>query len=115
MSDGAKASDQTVVYGVDERPPLGQWLPLSLQHLFAMSGATILVALLTGLDPAVVLFTSGVGTLIYMAVTKGGFRPIWAPPLPLSPPSSPAHASPASRARCSARSARGWSIWWSPS
>jgi len=70
MSGKSKAGT-SVVYDVDERPPLKHWAPLSLQHLFAMFGATILVPLLTGLDPAVALFTSGVGTLTYMAVTRG--------------------------------------------
>jgi uracil permease len=56
---------------VDERVPLLQALPLSLQHLFAMFGATVLVPFLVGLDTSVTLFTSGVGTLLYIAVTKG--------------------------------------------
>lgn len=43
---------------------------LSVQHLFAMFGATILVPLLTGLNPATALFTAGVGTLIFHLVTK---------------------------------------------
>lgn len=54
-----------------ERPNGGKWLVLSLQHLFAMFGATILVPLLTGLSPAVGLVTSGLGTLLYLALTKG--------------------------------------------
>lgn len=57
--------------GVDERLPFLQALPLSLQHLFAMFGATVLVPILTGFDPSVALLTSGVGTLLYIAVTKG--------------------------------------------
>jgi uracil permease len=60
---------QQAVIGPAERPPLGRWIPLSFQHVFAMFGATILVPLLTGLSPSVALFTSGVGTLIYIAVT----------------------------------------------
>ncbi|MEW6522675.1 MAG: solute carrier family 23 protein [Bacillota bacterium] len=44
---------------------------LSVQHLFAMFGATILVPILTGLDPAVALFTSGAGTLLFHLVTGG--------------------------------------------
>ena len=51
------------------RPSLGHWIPLSLQHIFAMFGATILVPILTGLDPATALFTAGTGTLIYILVT----------------------------------------------
>src|SRR5512147_542548 len=56
---------------VNERLPLLQSLPLSLQHLFAMFGATVLVPFLVGLDTSVTLFTSGVGTLLYILVTKG--------------------------------------------
>ena len=51
------------------RPPVGQWIPLSLQHVFAMFGATILVPILTGLDPATALFTAGTGTMIYILLT----------------------------------------------
>ncbi|MDR2631623.1 MAG: NCS2 family nucleobase:cation symporter [Spirochaetaceae bacterium] len=57
------------VLGPQVRPPLGHWIPLSIQHVFAMFGATILVPLLTGLDPATALFTAGTGTLIYIVVT----------------------------------------------
>ncbi len=48
-----------------------QHTALGLQHLFAMFGATVLVPLLTGMDPAVALFTSGTGTLIFQLLTKG--------------------------------------------
>ncbi|HTN53181.1 MAG TPA: uracil permease [Anaeromyxobacter sp.] len=56
---------------VEERVPLLQSIPLSLQHLFAMFGATVLVPFLVGLDTSVTLFSSGVGTLLYILVTKG--------------------------------------------
>jgi uracil permease len=56
--------------GPRSRPPLGQWIPLSFQHVFAMFGATILVPILTGLDPAAALFTAGTGTLIYILLTE---------------------------------------------
>jgi len=56
---------------IEERVPLLQSIPLSLQHLFAMFGATVLVPFLVGLDTSVTLFTSGVGTLLYIAITKG--------------------------------------------
>ncbi|MDR2019838.1 MAG: NCS2 family nucleobase:cation symporter [Treponema sp.] len=55
--------------GPRDRPPLGYWIPLSIQHVFAMFGATILVPLLTGLNPAAALFTAGTGTLIYILLT----------------------------------------------
>ena len=57
------------ILGTRDRPPLGKWIPLSFQHVFAMFGATILVPLLTGLDPATALFTAGSGTLIYIVLT----------------------------------------------
>ncbi|HEX8909605.1 MAG TPA: uracil permease [Anaeromyxobacteraceae bacterium] len=56
---------------VGERLPLLQSIPLSLQHLFAMFGATVLVPYLVGLDTSVTLFSSGVGTLLYILITKG--------------------------------------------
>jgi uracil permease len=53
----------------NDRPNLGRWIPLSFQHVFAMFGATILVPLLTGLNPETALFTAGTGTLIYILCT----------------------------------------------
>ena len=60
--------DATIM-GINERPPLSRWIPLSFQHVFAMFGATILVPLLTGLQPSTALFTAGTGTLLYIAIT----------------------------------------------
>ncbi|RKD22985.1 uracil permease [Ammoniphilus oxalaticus] len=54
-----------------ETPPLQKWVPLSLQHLFAMFGATVLVPLLTGLDVQAALLSSGLGTLLFIFLTKG--------------------------------------------
>lgn len=44
---------------------------LALQHLIAMFGATVLVPILTGLDPSIALFSAGLGTLIFHGCTKG--------------------------------------------
>ncbi len=44
---------------------------LGFQHLLAMFGSTVLVPLITGLSPAVALFTAGVGTLLFHLCTKG--------------------------------------------
>lgn len=44
---------------------------LALQHLIAMFGATVLVPILTGLDPSIALLSAGIGTLIFHACTKG--------------------------------------------
>lgn len=63
--------EKKVVLGVDERPKFIQWIVLSIQHLFAMFGATVLVPALTGISPAVALITSGIGTLAFIIITKG--------------------------------------------
>jgi len=57
--------------GVEERLPLLQSLPLSLQHLFAMFGATVLVPILFKVDPATILLFNGIGTLLYLFICKG--------------------------------------------
>lgn len=56
---------------VDERLPLLQTVPLSLQHLFAMFGATVLVPFLLKVNPATSLLLNGVGTLLYLWICKG--------------------------------------------
>ena len=59
------------VIQVEERVPLLMNIPLSLQHLFAMFGATVLVPFLFKLNPNTCLFMNGVGTLLYIFLTKG--------------------------------------------
>ncbi|KOH46568.1 uracil-xanthine permease family protein [Sunxiuqinia dokdonensis] len=49
----------------------GRNMVLGVQFLFVAFGATVLVPLLVGIDPAVALFTAGVGTLIFHVITKG--------------------------------------------
>jgi uracil permease len=56
---------------VEERPSIGESIPLSLQHLFAMFGSTVLVPILFKVDPATILLMNGIGTLIYIFITKG--------------------------------------------
>ena len=63
---------------VNEKPEIKKWIILALQHVFAMFGATILVPILvnsaageTVLTIPVALVTSGIGTLIYIACTRG--------------------------------------------
>lgn len=56
---------------VDERLPLLQTIPLSLQHLFAMFGSTVLVPFLLKVDPATALFMNGIGTILYLVICKG--------------------------------------------
>lgn len=49
---------------------LKEWI-LSIQHLFAMFGATVLVPLLVGINPSIAILTAGIGTLIFHLCTKG--------------------------------------------
>ncbi len=63
---------------VNEKPPVLKWILLSLQHVFAMFGATILVPILVNtasgtevLSIPVALISSGIGTLIYIICTRG--------------------------------------------
>lgn len=55
---------------VDERLPLSQGIPLSIQHMFAMFSASVLVPALLGINPAIVLLMNGVGTLLFIFITK---------------------------------------------
>ena len=56
---------------VEEKVPFNLLVPLSIQHMFAMFGASVLVPFLFGISPAIVLFMNGVGTLLFIAITKG--------------------------------------------
>ena len=56
---------------VHERPPLQQSVPLGIQHLFAMFGSTVLVPILFGVNPAIILLMNGIGTILYLFITKG--------------------------------------------
>ena len=60
------------IIGIHEKLPVLESLPLSFQHLTAMFGATILVPILLGVDPAIALLMNGIGTLIYTWITKSG-------------------------------------------
>ncbi|MDU1604114.1 MAG: uracil permease [Clostridium sp.] len=55
---------------VNEKIPLVKAIPLSIQHLFAMFGASVLVPLIFKIDPTTVLFFNGIGTLLYAFITK---------------------------------------------
>ncbi|HEX2962300.1 MAG TPA: uracil permease [Ignavibacteriales bacterium] len=61
----------TRVIDVNERPPVAESIPLSFQHLFAMFGASVLVPILFKINPATVLLMNGIGTLLYIFITKG--------------------------------------------
>jgi uracil permease len=56
---------------VEEKVPFKLLVPLSIQHMFAMFGASVLVPFIFGINPAVVLFMNGIGTLLFIFITKG--------------------------------------------
>jgi len=59
------------VLDINDKPKVLPWIGLSLQHLFTMFGATVLVPKLVGLDPGIALISSGLGTMVYLLITKG--------------------------------------------
>ncbi|STD56001.1 Uracil transporter [Empedobacter falsenii] len=67
----SQQNDQSIILAIDEKPKLGQGILLSIQHLFAMFGATVLVPALTGMSPAIALISSGIGTLVFILITRG--------------------------------------------
>lgn len=66
-----KFRNNDVVLDIHDRPSVGQWIGLSIQHLFTMFGATVLVPILVGINPGIALVSSGLGTLVYLMTTKG--------------------------------------------
>lgn len=62
--------DQRKVIQVEDKVPFKLLVPLSIQHMFAMFGASVLVPFIFGINPAVVLFMNGVGTILFMFITK---------------------------------------------
>ncbi len=64
-------SKERKIIGVQERVPLAQGIPLSIQHTFAMFSASVLVPWLFGINASIVLLMNGIGTLIFIAITQG--------------------------------------------
>jgi uracil permease len=54
----------------NKKQNIKDWI-LSIQHLFAMFGACVLVPLLVGINPSIAILTAGIGTLIFHLCTKG--------------------------------------------
>lgn len=54
----------------------GKKLVLGMQHVLAMFGATVLVPMLTGLNPGIAILSAGIGTLVFHLVT-GGIVPVF--------------------------------------
>ncbi|PGM54832.1 uracil permease [Bacillus sp. AFS053548] len=62
---------QKPVLEINEKPNVGQWIFLSLQHLFAMFGSTVLAPILIGINPSIALISSGIGTIVFILITRG--------------------------------------------
>jgi putative pyrimidine permease RutG len=67
---GSRRKDPTLVLP-EETLPLPKTLVLGIQHVLAMFGSTVLAPILMGFDPSLAVFFSGIGTLIFLAVTRG--------------------------------------------
>ena len=66
----AKSTRQIIQ--IQEKVPLSKGIPLSIQHTFAMFSASVLVPYILGISPSIALLMNGIGTLIFIFVTKGG-------------------------------------------
>ena len=62
---------QRQIIQIQERVPLAKGIPLSIQHTFAMFSASVLVPYILGISPSIALLMNGIGTLIFIFVTKG--------------------------------------------
>ena len=63
------SSHEREVIGVDDRVSVGRAIPLGIQHMMSMFGSTVLVPVLTRLNPNVAIMCSGIGTICYLLVT----------------------------------------------
>ena len=63
---------QRQIIQIQEKVPLSKGIPLSIQHTFAMFSASVLVPYILGISPSIALLMNGIGTLIFIFVTKGG-------------------------------------------
>ena len=64
-------TEKREIIQVEDRVPLSKGIPLSIQHTFAMFSASVLVPWLFGINPAIVLLMNGIGTLLFILITKG--------------------------------------------
>ena len=63
--------EQTQIIQIQERVPLKKGIPLSIQHTFAMFSASVLVPYILGISPSIALLMNGIGTLLFIAITRG--------------------------------------------
>ncbi|WP_125613763.1 uracil-xanthine permease family protein [Specibacter cremeus] len=68
--DGKTITPGAVV-SPNERLSWPRTIGIGLQHVVAMFGATFLVPILTHMPPATTLFFSGIGTLLFLLITRG--------------------------------------------
>ena len=59
-----------ILYYPEDKLPLSRLIPMGLQHVVAMFGATVLAPILMGFNPQTAIFFSGAGTLIFIAITR---------------------------------------------
>jgi uracil-xanthine permease len=64
------AHHEREIIGVDDRVSVSRAIPLGIQHMMSMFGSTVLVPVLTGLDPNLAIMCSGIGTICYLLVTR---------------------------------------------
>ncbi|MFC4223979.1 uracil-xanthine permease family protein [Lysinibacter cavernae] len=67
--DGRTVENNAVV-APGERLVWGRTIGIGMQHVVAMFGATFLVPLLTGFPASTTLFFSGIGTILFLLITK---------------------------------------------
>jgi NCS2 family nucleobase:cation symporter-2 len=70
LHGNGKSVNPGEVVSTDERLTWPRTIGVGLQHIAAMFGATFLVPIITGFPPTTTLFFSGVGTLIFLALTQ---------------------------------------------
>ena len=71
LIEEAMTLEKREIIQVEQKVPVSLLIPLSIQHMFAMFGASVLVPFLFGINSAIVLFMNGVGTLLFILITKG--------------------------------------------
>ncbi|CAB4529650.1 unannotated protein [freshwater metagenome] len=65
-----KLNNSGGVIAPDERLSWPRTIGTGLQHIAAMFGATFLVPIITGFPPTTTLFFSGVGTMLFLLITR---------------------------------------------
>lgn len=59
-----------MIYNISDRPPFGKTLLFALQVVLSCFVASVLIANICGTDPAAALVGAGIGTIIYLIITK---------------------------------------------